>query len=69
MTIKEMRTATGLTQRAFGEKFKISETNIGHWEQGVSSPLPYVSYMIERILQLENEVESLKASSEEDGEK
>lgn len=59
MTIKEIRKATGLTQRAFGEKFHIPETNVGHWEQGVSCPTPYVQFMIERILFLEKELDLL----------
>lgn len=54
MTIKELRTKTGLSQSKFGQKFHIQTINISNWEQGVHKPPEYVIYMIERILELED---------------
>lgn len=34
MTIKEMRTATGMTQKAFAEYFKVSQRTVQSWELG-----------------------------------
>ena len=60
MTIKELRAQTGLSQGKFGAKFKIPAVNISHWEQEKRTPPEYVSYMIERIMGLEKEVEELR---------
>ena len=54
MTIKELRTKTGLSQSKFGQKFHIQTINISNWEQGVHKPPEYVLYMIEHILELES---------------
>lgn len=34
MTIKDLRTATGMTQKAFSEYFSIPKRNIENWEGG-----------------------------------
>jgi len=54
MTIKELRTKTGLSQSKFGQKFHIPTINISNWEQGVHNPPEYVVYMIEKLLELES---------------
>lgn len=51
MTVKEMRNCSGLSQQKFGDLFHISAVNIGHWEQGVATPPPYVTYMMQLILE------------------
>ena len=58
MTIKELRTKTGLSQSKFGQKFHIQTINISNWEQGVHKPPEYVLYMIEHILELEEKENS-----------
>lgn len=60
MTIKELREKTGLSQYKFAEKFKMGTANISHWEQEVRKPPEYVTYMMERILDLEKENEELR---------
>lgn len=44
---------TGLSQSKFGQKFHIQTINISNWEQGVHKPPEYVTYMIEKILEME----------------
>lgn len=58
MTIKELRTRTGLSQQKFAEKFHLTVDNVRCWEQGVSNPLSCIPWMIERILDLEKQEES-----------
>lgn len=60
MTIKELRERTGLSQYKFAEKFKMGTANISHWEQKIRKPPEYVTYMMERILDLEKENEELR---------
>lgn len=57
MTIKELREQTGLSQSKFGKKFHIPVANVQTWEQGVHNPTEYTLYMIQRILELEKELE------------
>lgn len=40
--LKELRTTTGLSQRAFADVFNIPVRTIQQWEQGISTPPPYV---------------------------
>lgn len=47
MTIKEMRQKTYLTQERFAHILGIPTINIARWEQGQSSPPPYVVRLIE----------------------
>ncbi|MBD5585075.1 MAG: helix-turn-helix domain-containing protein [Clostridia bacterium] len=56
MTIKELRSRTGLTQVKFAEKFHIGLPALRSWEQGWSRPQSGVLFMIERILDLEDEL-------------
>ena len=48
--IRELREATGLTQKAFAELFDIPVSTLRKWEQGESSPPPYVLKLIAREL-------------------
>lgn len=61
MRIKNLRNYTKLSQKAFGNKFKIPYRSIQNWESGKSEPPPYVPEMIERLIILEEDLESLKA--------
>lgn len=49
-TIKELRSLTNLSQQKFGDIFHIPAANISLWEQGRSTPPPYVNFMIEEIM-------------------
>ncbi len=41
-SIRELRDATGLTQKAFAQHFRIPLSTLRKWEQGEASPPPYV---------------------------
>lgn len=56
--VKQIRQSTGLSQRKFSEKFHIPAINVSFWEQGVNNPTDYTLYMIERILELEAQLEA-----------
>ena len=60
--IKEIRAQTGLSQTKFGEKFHIAPANIQMWEQGVNNPTEYTMFMIERILELEGQLEAQESA-------
>ena len=44
--VRELRDATGLTQKAFAELFDIPLSTLRKWEQGDASPAPYVLRLI-----------------------
>lgn len=50
MTIKEIRTLTGLSQAKFGEKYEISKRTIEEWEAGRRKPPEYVVKLLERAV-------------------
>lgn len=50
MTIKELRTITGLSQKAFGEKYHIPKRSIENWEGGQRKPSETVMYLLERAI-------------------
>lgn len=56
MSIKELRNRTGLSQKKFAEYFNIPVRTIQKWERNGSSPPTYIPQMIERILNLEDEL-------------
>ena len=47
MTIKEIRTSTGLSQKKFAEKYNIPRRTIEDWETNKRIPPVYVTDMIE----------------------
>ena len=53
MTIKEMRTQTGLTQQGFGDLLKIPRRTIQEWENGRRNPPEYIIDLIEYKLKNE----------------
>ena len=53
MTIKEMRTQTGLTQQGFGDLLKIPRRTIQEWENGRRKPPEYIIDLIEYKLKNE----------------
>ena len=52
MTIKEIRTAAGLTQAAMAARFGIPKRTIENWEGGKREPPEYVVRMIAEILKI-----------------
>lgn len=50
MTIKELRTLTGMSQSKFAIYFDISARNIQEWEQGHKQSPPYLIGLLKRIL-------------------
>lgn len=53
MTIKELRTASGMTQQAFSEYLEIPKRTIEDWEAGRRKPAKYVEKLIEYKLKHE----------------
>ena len=47
MTIKDLRTATGMTQQQFADFFKIPKRTIEDWEGERRTPPAYVVALIE----------------------
>ena len=54
MTIKELRTAAGLSQRAFVECIGCSLRAVQSWEQGKREAPAYLIFLIEYYLRNEN---------------
>ena len=50
IAIRELRASTGLTQKAFSDKYGIPLSTLRKWEQGESSPAPYVVQLLARSL-------------------
>ena len=49
MGIQQLRASTGLSQKGFSEAFQIPVRTLQQWEQGKSSPAPYVLAMMEKL--------------------
>lgn len=58
--VKQLRDRTGLSQAKFGEMFGIPVANIQKWEQQTSTPPDYIVSMMERILDLQDEIYNLQ---------
>lgn len=54
MTIKEMRTAAGLTQQALAELIGCSKRAVESWEGGKRQPPAYLLFLLEYYLRGEN---------------
>lgn len=63
MTVKDLRKRTGLSQSKFASKFHIHPMNISHWERGDRTPPEYVIYMMNAILDLEDELHKEKGKN------
>lgn len=48
--IKELRESTGMTQKAFAEMYGIPLSTLRKWEQGETSPAPYVIDLLAKTL-------------------
>lgn len=56
MGIKELRKRTGLTQKDFAAYFNVPLRTIQKWERNGSVPPQYIPQMMERILDLEEQL-------------
>lgn len=56
MTIKELRQATKMTQKAFAEYLNIPKRTIEEWEAERRTPPQYVTELIEYKLKKENKI-------------
>ena len=65
MEIRELRKATGLTQKAFAERYGIPASTLRKWEQGEASPPGYVIRLLARTLPKSNPL--LRSLEGEDG--
>ena len=54
MTIKELRTASGMTQQQFSEYFNIPKRTIENWEGGKNKCPEYLLELIRYKLEKEN---------------
>lgn len=53
MTIKELRTACGMTQKAFAEYFHVSKRTVESWEGGTRNAPEYLIELMEYKLRKE----------------
>lgn len=53
MTIKEIRTLTGLSQPKFAEYFEIPLRTVQEWEQDRRKPPDYIPKLLVRIWRIE----------------
>lgn len=58
MTVKEIRSKLGLSQKEFAEYMNIPKRTIQSWEQNYRNVPDYVMGLILRILKLENKIDT-----------
>lgn len=58
MTVKEIRSKLGLSQKEFAEYMNIPKRTIQSWEQNYRNVPDYVMGLILRILKLENKLDT-----------
>lgn len=57
MSIIELRKSVGMSQSQFAKKFHIQLKTLQSWEQGYRNTPDHIVFMIQRILELEEELE------------
>lgn len=68
MTILEIRERLGLSRKEFGAKFHLTTRAITSWEEGWRNTPDHILFMVQRILELEEQVALLRGSVEDMGE-
>lgn len=63
MTVKEMRTKTGLTQRQFAELLEIPYWTLVDWEHERRKPAPYLVKLLDYYLQHEGFYQNSNAAN------
>ena len=51
--IREIRSMTGLSQRAFAVKYNIPRRTLENWESGKAEPPAYVVDMLRKIIEMD----------------
>lgn len=67
MTIKALRAAANLTQKAFSELLNIPKRTIENWESEVNKPPTYLVELIEYFLKNENYIKKVYTYTTEAG--
>lgn len=57
MTVKELRTITGLSQVDFGKKYHIPRRTVENWESGSRKPSETILYLLGRAVKSDYETE------------
>ena len=50
MTVKELRSITGLSQSKFAKKYKFTDSSLRSWEQGQRNTPKCILYLLERCV-------------------
>lgn len=50
MSVKQLRSITGLSQKAFGEKYHIPKRTVENWESGSRKPSETVLFLLNRVV-------------------
>ena len=58
MTILELRQKTGLSQSKFANKFHLNVRTVQTWEQGTRKTPDYVVWLIEKVMDLEEQLDA-----------
>lgn len=61
--IRELRDSTGMTQKEFANMYGIPLSTLRKWEQGESSPAPYILNLLARTLPSVDATESSSLES------
>ena len=64
--IKELRSATKMSQSRFAMYLGIPVANIQHWEQGVATPPNYLISLISRVMKYDGYIKSELTSAQVD---
>lgn len=59
MTIKEIRSLTGLSAQKFGDKYNIPLRTIQNWEGGVREAPEYTLKLLERVVREDEKIKDL----------
>lgn len=58
MTIKEIRSLSGLSQSKFGAKYNIPLRTIQDWEAEIRTPPKYINELLERVVREDKKEET-----------
>ena len=59
MTIKEIRSLTGLSAQKFGDKYNIPLRTIQNWEGGARKAPEYILTLLERVVREDEKIKDL----------
>lgn len=60
MSVKQLRAITGLSQKAFGEKYHIPKRTVENWESGSRKPSETVLYLLEKAVKGDYEMKEYR---------